>query len=595
MPHRAVVVDRELCNPKKCPYVCAKVCPGVRMEEETVVPGPEGFPLINETLCTGCGICTKKCPFRALSVVNLPQELTGEKVHQYGPNQFRLYRLPAVEPGRVIGLVGKNGIGKTTVVNILSGVLRPNLGLEEKPDWSVVLDHFGGTSLKDHLRGVTEGRIRVSIKPQTVYQLARVWSGDGRSLLHMVDEKGAYEFIVKELDLDRSVDKRVGELSGGELQRLAVAVAYVKEADFYFFDEPSSYNDVFQRMKVARLISRLAREGKGVLVVEHDLSILDYLSDFVYVFYGAPGVYGIVSHRYSTRVGINAFLDGYLPAENVMFRREAIRFEVHAPSREELSEEKVVEFGDLTKSYVGFMMRVSAGSIRKGEILGVVGANALGKTTFLEVISGIKKPEEGDVYMKAKISYKPQYLSTSYHGSVRELLEKVADLSDPWAQEVVASLDVERMYEKEVRTLSGGESQRLAITICLLKEADIYALDEPSAFLDAEERVRVARIIRKLVKAGGKAAIVVDHDVQIVDVVSDSMMIFSGVPAESGRASVLPSKEDGMNTLLMDLGITYRRDAETGRPRINKPGSKLDRLQRRIGAYYYVARGGVEE
>ena len=91
--------------------------------------------------------------------------------------------------------------------------------------------------------------------------------------------------LIKKLGLINSVEQNLNELSGGELQRLAVAVSASKEADFYFFDEPSSYNDVFQRTGVARVIHSLAELGKSVMVVEHDLTLLDYLSDYIEVLY----------------------------------------------------------------------------------------------------------------------------------------------------------------------------------------------------------------------------------------------------------------------------------------------------------------------
>ncbi len=113
------------------------------------------------------------------------------------------------------------------------------------------------------------------------------------------------------------MEQSLKELSGGELQRIAVAAAASKDTEFYFFDEPSSYNDVFQRTGVARVIQNLAKIGKSVMVVEHDLTLLDFLSDYIEVLYGEPSAYGIVSNILSTKVGINVFLDGYLPNENV--------------------------------------------------------------------------------------------------------------------------------------------------------------------------------------------------------------------------------------------------------------------------------------
>jgi len=134
------------------------------------------------------------------------------------------------------------------------------------------------------------------------------------------------------------MEQNLKELSGGELQRLAVAVAAAKDTEFYFFDEPSSYNDVFQRIGVARVIQSLAKIGKSVMVVEHDLTLLDFLSDYIEVLYGEPTAYGIVSSVLSTKVGINVFLDGYLPTENVRFRDKKFSFDVSSSSTDVFQE-----------------------------------------------------------------------------------------------------------------------------------------------------------------------------------------------------------------------------------------------------------------
>lgn len=88
---------------------------------------------ISEELCIGCGICVKKCPFSAISIINLPKNLESQTTHRYGPNSFKLHRLPMPRPGQVLGLVGTNGIGKSTALQILAAKLKPNLGRYDVP------------------------------------------------------------------------------------------------------------------------------------------------------------------------------------------------------------------------------------------------------------------------------------------------------------------------------------------------------------------------------------------------------------------------------------------------------------------------------
>jgi ATP-binding cassette, sub-family E, member 1 len=591
--HRVAVLDDELCQPKKCGLECIVYCPVNKTGGECIIQRPDdGKALISEDLCTGCGICIRKCPFDAIVIVNLAKELSEDKVHQYGVNSFRFYRLPTPKKGAVVGLVGRNGMGKSTIVNILSGSMKPNLGrYDQEISWDEVLKYYQGTEMKSHFEKIANGKMRASIKPQLVYLIPKAFKGTPKDLLKRYDERKVADNLVPQLGLQNILNRDIAQLSGGELQRLAVAISAAKDAEYYFFDEPSSYNDVYQRLAVAKVIRDLAEQGKNVMVVEHDMTLLDYLSDYIHIIYGEPGAYGIVSGMQSTKVGINNFLEGFLPNENVRFRDKAFRFDITSSSEDLLLDIPIASYGDLTKSYPSFKLNVSAGKIRRGEIIGIIGANALGKTTFMRMLAGVDKPDSGKIDVSATISYKPQYLNQDYDGDVRSLMY-MAYLNpiegSTIEQQIIIPMGVKKLYEKNVKNLSGGELQKVAVAASLLRQADIYALDEPSAFLDAEDRIAVAKFLQRFIRAQGKSAIIIDHDIQLIDLVADSLVIFEGQPGLEGYATEPIKKEEGMNRFLKALSITYRRDETTGRPRVNKEGGRLDREQKESGNYYYM-------
>jgi len=591
MTQRVAVLDKELCQPKKCGLECIKYCPVNKSGADCIVLNEEtNKAVIDEDICNGCGICVKVCPFEAITIVNLATELATDKIHQYGQNSFRLYKLPTPKKGEVIGLLGRNGMGKSTVINILSGNLKPNLGkFDEPPEWDEILKFYSGTELKSHFEKIKDGQISASIKPQQVYNIAKVFDGTGKELLEKYDERGITNQLIKTLDLENSVGQNVKELSGGELQRLAVAVTSVKDADFYFFDEPSSYNDIYQRMGVARVIQNLAKTGKSVMVVEHDLTLLDYVSDLIEVLYGVSSAYGIVSGVLSTKVGINVFLDGYLPNENVRFRDKKFSFDV-STTVGQFTGETIIKYPILEKKYSTFSVTIEAGQVHKGEVLGILGANALGKTTMMKMIAGVEKPDSGIIDKKLKIAYKPQYLSNDIDVDVISLLNKANNQLIEGSQEeeqIVDPLKIKKLYNKSIKNLSGGELQKVSIATCLLQKADLYALDEPSAFLDVEDRIAVAKFIQKFTRSYGKSAMIIDHDVQLLDLVSDSMVIFDGTSGISGHATSPLPKVEAMNKFLKSLDITFRRDEKSQRPRVNKESSRLDKIQKAESNFYY--------
>jgi len=593
---RIAVIDKDLCKPDKCNYECIRFCPINKTGRNKAIElGEDGKPVIHEFVCTGCGICIKKCPFQAIHIENLPEEVEERLVHRYGPNGFALYGLPVPKRGHVTGSIGRNGAGKSTALKILSGLLKPNLGREEA-SWDEVLKKFRGTELYNYLKDLANGKIKVAYKLQYVAEAAKMLKGTVGSLLSKVDERGVAKEVAEALNLTHLLDRDVRKLSGGELQRFLIAAVISKDADLYAFDEPAAYLDVKERINMARAIKNFIPQNRYVMIIEHDLAILDYVSDLIHIVYGVPGVYGIVSQPYSTRVGINHYIKGYLPSENMRIRDKPITFVSPELREKMLPTEKYLEWPNLVKRLGDFLLEVKNGEIKRGEIIGILGPNGIGKTTFIKMLAGIIKPDNTELYLpQLKLSYKPQYVTPEmFKGfkTVRDVLRKVRpdflDTSSWYYVEIVRRLGLNKLLDKSVKGLSGGELQKLAVAVALGKEADLYLLDEPSAFLDVEERLAVGDAIRHIVEASGAAAFVVDHDLVMIDLITDRVMVFHGEPGKHGIAEPPMVLRKGMNLFLRELGITFRRDAETGRPRVNKEGSRLDRLQKSMGEYYYT-------
>lgn len=583
-------MDRDRCQPKKCNYVCIEYCPGVRMEEDTItIDEKTKKPIISEELCSGCGICTNRCPFQAVRIINLPEALK-EPIHRYGQNMFELFGLPTIRDEAVVGMLGPNGIGKSTIIRILSGELKANLGnYEEDASWEDIINFFKGSQLQNYFSKLSKEELKVVHKPQMVDLLPKFVKGTVNDLLQGVNERDNMEEVKDILELNSILKRDIKNLSGGELQRVAIAAAVLREADFYYFDEPTSWLDVRQRLNAVKVIRNLAETGKSVLVIEHDLAALDAISDYVHILYGEPGGYGVVSQLRGVRVGINTYINGFLREENVRFRKQPIIFEVRPPATA-VDTEVLTNYSDLKKSYKEFSLNVEEGEVHHDEIITAFGPNGIGKTTYAKILAGVSKPDTGKIKKKVTVAYKPQYLTSNFSGTVQELLitESPNYGTNIFKTEIIRPFSLEELMDKEVQDLSGGELQRVSVALALSQDADIYLFDEITAFLDVEQRLKAARAIKRVVEGRNAASIIVDHDIVFIDYISDRAMVFYGKPGVEGHASAPMNLRSAMNRFLSDVGITFRRDKETKRPRVNKQDSYLDREQKEKGEYYYL-------
>jgi len=592
---RIAIVSTDKCKPKRCRQECKKSCPVVRMGKLCIEVTPsDKIATISESLCIGCGICVKKCPFEAVAIINLPSNLDKCTTHRYSANSFKLHRLPIPRPGEVLGLVGTNGIGKSTALKILAGKQKPNLGsYQQPPDWTEILAYFRGSELQNYFTKILEDDLKAVIKPQYVDQIPRAVKGSVQSLLDKKDELKNQAQVCDILDLLKVKDRNVEDLSGGELQRFACAMVCIQDADIFMFDEPSSYLDVKQRLNAARAIRDLLQGNKFIIVVEHDLSVLDYLSDYVCVLYGVPGAYGVVTMPFSVREGINIFLDGFVPTENLRFREDALQFKVSEnATEEEVKRMTSYDYPTMSKTLGTFKINVTEGKFSDSEILVLLGENGTGKTTFIRMMAGKLEPDSGSGEVPAlNISFKPQKISPKHQGTTRQLLhDRIRDayVHPQFVADVMRPLKIDDIIDQEVQNLSGGELQRVALALCLGKPADVYLIDEPSAYLDSEQRLVAAKVIKRFILHAKKTGFVVEHDFIMATYLADRVIVFEGSPSVETTANSPQSLLSGMNKFLEQLKVTFRRDPNNYRPRINKANSIKDCEQKLSGNFFFL-------
>jgi len=571
---RIAIVEKEKCKPLACGKVCAKACPINKKGEECIKIGEKAE--IDEKLCIGCSICQNRCPFSAISIVNLPSVKEENLVFRYSKNGFALYGLPIPRENSILGLLGRNGIGKSTAIEILTGKKEINFGKEEATKQEIK-KFFKGSELMKYFEILKDKKI--AYKPQNLSSLAVDLKVS--ELLEKLGDKKKIQELAEILKIGNILNNKLNKISGGELQKVAIIAASIKEADIYFFDEPLAFLDISERLRVSDFLKELSK-GKTLIVVEHDLLILDYLTEYTNIFFGQQGCFGLVSGVKSTKYGINSYLEGFLKEENIKIRDKPLNF--NFSKNRATSGGVLAEWEEFEKDYENFSLKVKKGEIRENHVIGILGKNGTGKTTFVKCLAGLEEIKDGKktkkLELKLDISYKPQYLFSDSTESVAEVMRK-----EKINKKIASTFNLESIYQKSIKNLSGGELQRFSIARCMAKEADVYLIDEPSAYLDVEERISVAKAIKELMNEKQKTAFVVDHDLLLVSYLADSIIVFSGESGKNGETSELLDFEEGISLLLKQLDITLRKDKETGRPKINDRGSVLDRSQKEKGEY----------
>jgi ATP-binding cassette subfamily E protein 1 len=567
----AVIKENECEAPDNCNYICAEVCPVVRRGiKETVYPRENGKAAITEGLCIACGICVKRCPFDAIRVINLPDEMTKELTFQYGLNSFRIFNIATPMRGKIVGLIGRNGIGKTTNINLISGEIKPNFG-----NYSAILQpreiikEFRGKDIQPYLTDLYSGSLKVVKKPQD-FEL----TGKVRDLV----KKNRFGLVPSQL-----MERDAKTLSGGESQLIRIAVSMDEVADVYIFDEPMNYLDIVHRLLIAKEIRKSLGE-KTVVVVEHDLIMLDYLTDFIQILYGSDANYGIVSHMMPSRNGINNYISGYLPTENVRFRNWAIKVKKSGTAE---GKKPLVRWPAFEVDIGEFHLKTEAGVLREGEIIGIIGENGIGKTTFMQALAGTLTTNLGLLDLGIKIAYKPQMVQRSDCIVSDAFAAVKADYStDTDIMSIISKLDVNKILNKNIKNLSGGELQKIAIIATLMKDAEVYLFDEPSANLDIEDRLEIMSIITAIINSKKKCAIIIDHDLMFLDSVCTNSILFGGKSGITGITDRIISTSSAINDFLKRVDVTMRRDSESGRPRINLAGSRLDVEQKMQNKFF---------
>ena len=569
-------MDRNLCNPVQCNLECMRGCPSNRLRKECtfLVDRKTGerhidfkyeyskelksksVAFIEPSLSQGCSICAKACPFHAITVVNLPEAKEEEMVFSYGKNGFSLYKM-AIPRAGIVAIVGENGCGKSTNLKLIAKKLIPI-----QTPTKEIKEYFEKTKDGDLVYKPQE--ISGEGEKRKVRELLQKTASGGTSARNVDEEnsrngaENRLSELTKIFDLDKIMDRELQQLSGGELQKVIVTAALLHEKEIYFLDEPFSFLDYVYRVRLINyLLERLP--DRKVVIVDHDISLLSYLCKKSYLMFGEAGAYGIVSQIYSTDRAINMFMGGFIAPENMKFRDSAIAYKHYA---EEAHKNKLLELGAARIERGTFLVEnPSPIQINEGEIVGIAGKNGIGKSTFCH-----------NIFEKnlRDAAFKEQVLKRE-SGTAGKYMQK----NDLFSDNYLRGMKMQKLEFYEISKLSGGEMQKLEIFRALNQDRKIYILDEPTNMLDVGARIALSKMLRERASAD-RAVIVVDHDLEFLYNTVDRLIVMDGKSGEHGYVKGIFDKEAGVRMLMEEFDLSYRKDSETKRLKLNKQGSKKD-------------------
>lgn len=586
---RVAIIDPERCKPHKCNKECKQKCPvNYTGKQCVIVDKGAKVAKISEDLCTGCGICVKVCPFSAIKIYRLPTEIASQLTHSYGENNFKLYKMLVPKINIIQGIIGSNGVGKSTLINIMGNKLTH--------DSDYLLNKYKGTELFKYLTDLYSKKLVIKVKPQNVDLLQKFYKKKNPAAI-VKNELAKYynhddpfhKQVYEALEINKFENNTVSTVSGGEMQKLAIAATLLcnATANVFIFDEFTNYLDVCQRILVSNLIQALKQfENKYIFVIDHDLSILDYTCDVMSIIYGKPGAYGIVSSSYPCSEAINMFFEGRIAQENTRFRDTPFSFRSELEYEDEtdiVAKDQGLKYYDTTINYPNLNINISGSNIISNGIYMILGKNGTGKTTFLNHVA-----------KDLIVSYKTQYVTFDekyLSMTVRDYLYTKIRKS-MCEQLFINSIKgfIDNLYEKKIKNLSGGEAQKIAIVECLGTNADVYLLDEPSANLDIEQRYIATKLIKRFLLQYKKIGFIVEHDIMMAiafnNDVYNSRIILVTNNNDVSQVHVPCDYTTGINQFLKSMDITFRTEQRHKRPRINKKDSQKDQEQKEACRYY---------
>ncbi len=423
-----------------------------------------------------------------------------------------------IKDGEFVLLCGRSGCGKTTITKLINGLI----------------PHYFSGELSGEV--LIDGR---AVKDTPMYELAKKVGSvfqNPRTQFFNVDTDSEISFGNENLSLpqeelrkrlDKTLDdlhihdlkeRNIFKLSGGEKQKVAFASIYAMNPEIYLPDEPSSNLDLSSIEDLKEKLKLLKSMGKTIVVAEHRLFyLMDLVDKIVYLEHGKiEGVYTPTEFRMLTK-----------ERRKEMGLRSINLEDVHPESVEAPVGKEMLEVKNLSVSHKKreILKDISLKAC-EGEVIGIVGRNGEGKTTFLRTLCGLHKEYKGKIFWEDHPQKRKEMQSRAYMimqdvnyqlfaDSVRnECTLGIKKFEEAVVESTLEDLDLYDKKDCHPNTLSGGEKQRLSVAVSMISDKKMLVFDEPTSGLDYDSMNKVADLIKKISK--DKVIFIVSHDYELI-------------------------------------------------------------------------------
>ena len=507
-----------------------------------------------------------------------PVAALGGVTHHYGATAALDDVSVAIPAGQMVGLIGPDGVGKSTFLGLIAGVRRLQIGTVEALGGSMG-DRQHRDAVCARIAYMPQGLGRNLYSTLSVFEnidfFSRLYGQSASERVTRIAD------LLKSTGLDPFADRPAGNLSGGMKQKLSLCCALIHDPDLLILDEPTTGVDPLSRQQFWNLIDRIRarRPGMSVITATAYMSEAERFEHLIAMNAGrilAVGTPDALKSQTGTDTLEAAFI-ALLPEED---RRghQTITLPPRIAREGPLAIEAkglTMRFGDFTAvDHVSF-------SIEPGEIFGFLGSNGCGKTTTMKMLTGLLTASEGEARLfgkpigaggmaaRRRVGYMSQSFSLYSELSVRQNLVLHADLFHlPKARraarvdELIERFDLRAVADATPESLPLGVRQRLQLAVAVLHEPEILILDEPTSGVDPIARDAFWALLIDLSRKDGVTIFISTHFMNEAERCDRISLMHAGKVLAQGKPDELRQKRDAAT--LEEAFIAYLEEAGAG-------------------------------